>query len=597
MTAAAHQAILFLGAGSRPVVSAPQVEVTLGGRPEPRVRLERIEHALGAAPRATFGFGLGAGVGPSEDLRLEEAASRVRPGQEVVARLLRGGLAPGAGRGDMVVFRGRVVRLAMDLSAEDEGLRFEAEDLAAEVLARRVGGRRIAVAAGETAHVDGLDLVFNPDGRPNAAATFDAFAPPGSEGARAWTLGTAVAYLLGEHGQDGELELPSRGEVQAALGVDFVLNDVALEGRTLAAALEALLAPLGGRFAVATPPGAEDVGRRLEPVVPGRGPEVDLMHQRPGRVYDPSRTNTASLVGRVETAARAGRYVARGDAKLYESTFDLVAGWDDALAGDDPDAFSPTTNPDFDDVRDVHRKWVLNEAGDYTDPPFERGDPPDLADLFEGEAYVRRRRRFLDCLSRDGQDRSRGVYAEVSFDNGSSWRPLSQASRVLANACGVVLTGEVLPFDYLRAAMQGQVRVRVTATVESDARLTVEAEADGTSDLPGRTRPVAVPAGYRYRKVAATSRFQGGDADEADDTAALEALVARAVAADRRCPAPTRAVLPGVAPGHATGMRVGAVRGRGLALARDWSALFLRPMIYRVVHRFAPEPETELELD
>jgi hypothetical protein len=291
------------------------------------------------------------------------------------------------------------------------------------------------------------------------------------------------------------------------------------------------------------------------------------------------------------------RYVARGDREVFESTFDLVAGWGDALASYDPDEFSPSANPDFDAVCDVFRKWVLNEAGEYGDAPYNRGPAPDLTSLFEGEPYVRRHRRFLPCLSRDGLGRSRGVYAEVSLDAGATWKRLHLAARVLGGEAGLYLTDDPLPPEYLRAAMQGYVQVRVTASLESDARLSAERIADEGGDLPGRTRFLHVPAGYRYRKRAATSRFHGDPADEADDSAGLQSLVEAAFEADRRCPSPTRIRIPYLALGRRVGDRLAGTRGRRLELARQHTGYETDPAVRRVTFRFAPEPETELELD
>ncbi|GAG42116.1 unnamed protein product, partial [marine sediment metagenome] len=65
-----------------------------------------------------------------------------RPGQTVRATLLRGGVFPGAGRDDLIVFEGRIGRIEMGLDPGDERLCFEAEDPAGGLLRRRVGGRR-----------------------------------------------------------------------------------------------------------------------------------------------------------------------------------------------------------------------------------------------------------------------------------------------------------------------------------------------------------------------------------------------------------------------------------------------------------------------
>ena len=598
MTAQANTAALF--AGPSPVVAfgAPVVEVLLDGRAEPRMRLDWIESVLGAAPRAAFSVGLGHGPEAPDDLRLEQAAPRVRPGQTIGARLLRGGVLPGADRGDLVLFEGSVTRVALDLAPDGEGLRLEAEDLAGQVLRRRVGGQRIRMASQSIEHAPGLDLVFDPDGRPNASAQTSAiFVPPGSPGAWAWTLAEAVVYLLAEYGDSETLAVPPASEVRAALP-DLVLCDVRLEGRTLGEALDALLEPAGGRAAVTVQPGAAGVSRRLELLLPGRAPAVSLAHQPVGAAFDPAATLLSDLSARMEFDAAPRRYVARGDRKVFEATLDLVPGWDDALVSYNWWNFIPSLNPNFEAVRDVLRKWVLNEAGDYSAAPYNRGDPPDLGPVFGGEPYVQQRRRFLDGLSRDAIGRSRGVLVEWSFDSGSTWQRMAMPMRVLPDECGFYLTGDTLRPEYLWACLTGSVRVRVTAAIESDSCLLAEWTAPGDGSLPGRTRHLEVPAGYRYRKVSPSSRFYGeGGADEADDSARLRDLVEAAAEADARCPAPTRVGVPYLALGYAVGLRVAGLRGRRLDLANTYGAASVAPVLGKVRHQFSPQPETVLELE
>jgi len=606
MTIPANTGVFFGTRAAAAVLEPPRTEVRIDEQAEPRLRLDRLEARLGGVPRAWFSAGLGFSPETGDDLRLEDLAPRIGPGRLVTAALLRGGILPGAERRDLLLFKGRIGQIEMHLDSDGEELRFEAEDLTGELLERRVGGRRAWTAEGSADRVEGLPLVFNPEGRPNASdqpydpgdgEPYTVFAPDSAAAATAWTLDQAVAYLLAEHGGAETVDVPSPGEIHSMVGA-LVIRDVAVEGRTLGEALEALLELAGARITVAAEPQETGVSRRLEIRRPDRAPAAWLVHQRPGSRYDPAATSFSALAVRMHFDAAPRRYVARGDRKLYESTFDLAKGWDDSLATYTPEDFSPTTNPDFAAVHDVFRKWVLNEAGDYSDTPYNRGLAWDFSGLFEGPLYVRRRRRFLPCLSRDGLGRSRGVYAEVSLDGGATWQQMSLAARVLADECGLYLTGDPLPNRYLAAAMRGLVSVRVTATVESDSCLSAEREEDGPADRPGRTRHLSVPAGYRFRQVAATSRFYGqGGADDADDTARLQELVDAAYAADRRSPAPTRIEIPYLALGHRPGERLLGVRGRRLDVARQDAGYETAPVVRSVLHTLAPIPQTQLELE
>jgi len=606
MTIQANTAALFGTEAGAAVIGPPQTEVRVDGQAEPRLRLDRLEIRMGGAPRAWFSAGLGYSPETGDDLRLEDLAPRIYPGRQVAAVLLRGGVLAGAGHGDLVLFEGRIGPIEMRLESEGEELRFEAEDLAAEVLRRRLGGRRAWTAEESADRVGGLPLVFNPDGRPNASTQpyepgdgepYTVFAPDSAGASTAWTLDEAMAYLLAEHGASEAMAVPSPSEVRSLVGA-LAIRDVAIEGRTLGEAIDALLELAGARIAVTADPGETGIRRRLEIWRPDRAPSGWLAHQRPGGRYDPAATHLSAIAVRMHFDAAPRRYVARGDRKFYESTFDLVGGWDDSLATYAPEDFSPSANPNFATVRDVFRKWVLNETGDYSAAPYDRGPAPDLSGLFESAPYVRRRRRFLPCLSRDTLGRSRGVYAEMSLDGGTTWEEMNLAARILTNECGLYLTDDPLPNRYFMAAMRGQVRVRVTATVESDACLSAERAEAGPADRPGRTRHISVPAGYRFGRVATTSRFYGqGGADEPDDTGRLQELVDAAYEADRRSPAPTHIEIPYLAMGHRPGERILGIRGRRLDVARRHAGYETAPVVKSVLYTFAPAPQTQLELE
>ena len=605
MTAPANVAAWFADGPVVPATTPPQTEVLLDGIAQPRLRLDTVESRQGAAPRAWFSAGLGRDAESGEDVRVEHLAPEVRPGALVTARLLRGGVLAGAERRDLVVFEGRVSRVDMGLGPEGEALHFEAEDLAAELLRRRVGGQRIRTSTGEAAVLSGLELGFNLDDRANASATpydpgsgeaYTIFAAPGG-GAIAWTLDEAVAHLLAEYGRSEVVDTPPPTEIRSALEVS-VLRNVRLEGRTLGEAFDALLELAGGMMTVAVEPHENGVSRRLEILMPDGVPACWLAHQRLGRRFDPAATHFSNLAAtmRFETAPR--RYAARGDRKVYESTFELVRGWAASLGSNNPDELNPSQNPNFDGVRDLFRKWVLNESGEYTEGQYYSGPAADLGTLFEGAAYCLRRRRFLECLSCDDLGRSFGVYIEISLNGGSTWQRMTMAARVLRDECGIYLTDDPLPAPFVMAAMRGLVRIRVTAAIESNSCIVAECVAPGTSELPGRTRYLNVPASYRYRKRAPTSRFYGNaPADEADDTQRLQELVNAAYEADRRCPVPAHIEVPYLALGYRVGQRLLGVQGRHLDFARRESGYESAPMVRKVRWHFAPAPRTELELE
>jgi hypothetical protein len=181
-------------------------------------------------------------------------------------------------------------------------------------------------------------------------------------------------------------------------------------------------------------------------------------------------------------------------------------------------------------VRDVYRKWCLNEAGDYTGEPYNRGQPCDLTRAFEGASYVCRRRRFWPTLSADSHGRPLGYFLEVSFDDGLTWRQYSHAFNNLLDECGIWLSSDQLDVDTWAAALDGALRFRVTAAIVSDERLTcIVADGPVGSTTPVIDHIITLPRRFQYRKVSGHSVLAGaagfGPPNETDDTAALHEFV------------------------------------------------------------------------
>jgi hypothetical protein len=269
----------------------------------------------------------------------------------------------------------------------------------------------------------------------------------------------------------------------------------------------------------------------------GHGRAVELNCQQAGQSLSLSRTNIAALYSRRGFYPITHRYIGRGDFKVYEATFELIKAWDPALEGMDYYTFGASTNPEFHRVRDVYRKWCLNEAGDYSGAPCNRGQPYDLTTIFEGANYVRRQRRFWPALSTDSQGRSLGYLVEVSFDDGVSWWPYSHAFNNLLDECGVWLSSDQIDVDTWIASLKGTLRFRITASIVSDERLTcIVADGPLGSTSPVIDHVITLPRGFQYRKVSPRSLLAGageglGAPNEADDTAVRHEFVCQCAAA------------------------------------------------------------------
>jgi hypothetical protein len=217
-----------------------------------------------------------------------------------------------------------------------------------------------------------------------------------------------------------------------------------------------------------------------------------------------------------------------GDFKIFEATFNLTLGWDSALVSGDYNKFCPATNPDFYQVRDVFRKWVLNEAGDYSGPPYNRGEAFDFSKIFQSNNYVRRRRRFRPTLTTDSQGKSLGYYLQVSYDCGQNWWQYLDAFNILTDECGVWLSSERLGTELWDALLKGGLGFRITASVISDQRLrAVVADGPVNSVAQVVEHAIVLPRRFKYRKISDQSIFANsadpmlGVPDEVDDSEAL----------------------------------------------------------------------------
>ena len=232
------------------------------------------------------------------------------------------------------------------------------------------------------------------------------------------------------------------------------------------------------------------------------------------------------------------RYIGQGDYKTYEATFELIKAWDSSLESNWYHYFSPSTNSEFYKVKDVFRKWALNEAGDYTDSPYNRGDSFDFISIFQTSDYAACRRRFWPCLTTDSQNKSLGYFLQVSYDDGLTWNQYSNAFNLLVDECGIWLSSDQLGMELVSASFNDKLRFRITASVISDERLSVVvSEGPVNSVVPVVDEVITLPRQYKYRKVSSKSIFSAinndgfGVSDEVDDTDSLFSFV-RQIAAD-----------------------------------------------------------------
>jgi hypothetical protein len=471
----------------------------------------------------------GTDIKNAEDVENEFAA-----GKTICIRQYYNGILPGTATFGLPIFSGQIESIETRRTAGGEKLEIIARDFNVNLKRLSVYGQRLAKADGSSIFLAGLDTVFNPDGKGNANQTaidlegksYTAFCGKPLQG-RFWTCAEVIDYLLCEYVPVGQLKTPSFSRLQA-LTENQIVRDLDVTGLNLAEALHRCCQRIGLKFKFVPRLAENGPGQAIVFYRAGTGRVVELNCQPAGQQLSISKSNIVEMHSRKKFGPVAYKYIAQGDFKIYEATFELIKAWDAGLEQNNYDSLSPSTNPNFYQTKDVYRKWCLNEADQYSGPPYNQGDAFDFSQIFHSSNFIHRRRRFWPALTTDVQGRSLGYYLQVSYDSGQNWWQYLHAFNILLDECGVWLSSDWLDMDTWTAALQDSLRFRITASVVSDERLTA-AVTNGpvNSTVPVVEHVITLPRQFKYRKVSdqsilteATSQMFGKP-DEVDDSAAM----------------------------------------------------------------------------
>ncbi len=474
----------------------------------------------------------------AEPIAAEQIESEVATGRCICIRRVYNGAAPGVSAFTFPLFAGQVDGIETMLGPEGERVEIIAADFSATLRRITVYGRRVRRTGSSSSFLAGANTAFNEDGQANAATeliehngnSYTAFSTEPSVG-KLWSYAEVIDYLLREYLPDGQLYRPTIEQLWQLTERQNV-RDLDVTGLSLLEALRRCCDRTGLRFKFVprlTPAGAEQA---IVFYRPGRDRAVELNCQRPGEQLSISKTNIARLHSRKNFWPLTHKYIGQGDFEIYEATFELVKAWDPSDEDTDYDKFSPSTNPDFVRVKDVYRKWCLNEAGDYSGLPYNQGQAFDFSKIFGTSNFAVRRRRFWPALTTDKQGKSLGYFLQASFDDGLHWWQYLYAFNNLLKECGVWLSSDQLDVETWIAALKGVLRFRITASVISDERLSCEV-ADGpvNSVAPVVEHVITLPRQFKYRQVSGKSIFANtsdewlGEPDIVDDSTALYEFV------------------------------------------------------------------------
>jgi len=528
----------FQPAQKQMTLPAAFVSILVGGRLCPFLEpLEVVRDGWPEFSWARLAYNPAAYTG-NELVGVEDVETKLAMGERVCIRQLYNGIPPGTAAFALSLFEGQIEGIETEIWDKGERVEIIARDFSANLRRLKVYGQRIGNSDRSKLFLASVDTVFNPDGEANAnpesmmidGKSYTVFCAEKSQ-AKPWSYAEVIEYLLCGYLTGGQLQTPTIEQLQV-LAENQIVRDLDVTGLSLLEALHRCCERIGLKFKFV--PRLVPVGPRQAIVFykEGAGRMVELNCQLVGEQLSISKTNIAALSSRRNLWPVTHKYIGQGDFKVYEATFDLVKAWDPADEDTDYDKFSPSTYADFHQVKDVYRKWCLNEAGDYSGAPYNQGDAFDFSKVFESGNFACRRRRFWPALSTDKQGKSLGYFLQVSFDNGLHWWQYLYAFNNLLDECGVWLSSDRLDANTWIAALKGVLKFRITASVVSDERLNcVVADGPVGSTVPVVERIITRPRQFKYRKVSGQSIFANlndgalGTPDEVDDSTMLYEFV------------------------------------------------------------------------
>ena len=539
------------------------------------------------------------------EARLENMATCARSGQRIMVVLETNADAIGNQKIRWPLFEGVVFQGQVDMSGRQELMDVYGCDRAAYDR-KAIDGTRVWNGS-DIIHLNGEKVVFNPAGRPNCS--LNKVSGDGYSGhvfchtgqGKHWSGAKAIWYLASIYFSNMVTKAEDYEYLEGLAG-GHILRDVDVAGMSILGALDKVCHEVGLNYFVDyVPVEGQRCRTKFCFYEIGKGRKVLLSHQRAGNELNLRETNLAECSLKSKCLSESIQVVGRGDYKRFEGTFELLEGWDSGLEGNDFEFYSPEHNENFALVKDVYRRWVLNESGAYSGEPYSRGAAYDLSALLGTGLYEKRKRRFWPCLSRDMHGESLGYYLEVSYDGGSEWQKYPGMFHNLQDECGVYLSSNEFSGEMQAAILGNTLRLRVTASVISDERLEVVVN-DGSIDTMRPVRRVCYDWGglFEYKQVTSESVFWGDKsgqlslADVVDDKASLRERVRNQLALLRREELTGQIRLPWLRADIKPGAVIDKVSGRNLDVSSMSLRSGYRPQIGQVKFELENDWRTEI---
>lgn len=344
-----------------------------------------------------------------------------------------------------------------------------------------------------------------------------------------WDLGSIVETLgkwlnAGQHYVENH-----RATEEEFLDAPAIKNIRLKRGQYLPQLLDAILPPYGYAWFLAHE--KDEFGRitpRIATYQRGKGAKKAIKY--PAVSGNATLEHSADNIDLVADLFRLSNQV-RCDGSIIEKevTLDLYRAWPEA---DDSTDIADMTKDESGAkaLGTVWRKWAYNEGGDLCGTRTTVAPIPDSVpsfdDIFGEGEWVVRRRRIEPCLTWEDAEHSRRKPVRVlySVDGGSTYDDINPewGCRILQDEIGVMFTANTPPAVLVDAG--DDARIRVTGVVKGDKRITHTAERQSGNPQTNEAEIVLdVSDQFHSRERLASSSFFGsGDADEQDDATAIQ---------------------------------------------------------------------------
>lgn len=376
-------------------------------------------------------------------------------------------------------------------------------------------------------------------------------------------------------------------------GAEKPVNVAIRRGARLDEALDALLTPYGVGWFVDYV--GENIGtpasRTITPTLRyyrrGQGPQKSVSLQAIGSQHDWSADQLALGTITYDIANVANRVLAVGQAPERELSIELRPGWpesDDSLSAAELDRGDP--NSDYADKPLVHRLWVANEDGSWTDFRTDITEHLDLDSVFgAGQWYPHRRKLYPPLTHRaSAANEPQGIrgpirveFATTEEPEADDWIDITGLDggdfAVLPNQIGVYFNAPQPPDDLvLLLQTEPNLRVRVTGTLVGDVAVTKEATVP--DDAPGEdpvTLLLDLADRYFDRQRQTTGDLASGltgALDQRDDGEALQELADRQRDQSYAASVNAQLTLAGLRTGYEIGDVLTGIPGRNISFDR-----------------------------